>query len=425
MQTILSVAHINDLLTLAWLFIALTMAYRRNGKPLLSAGLFILCLAGGFFSILLQEKLLQNFGLYMLIFILWGCIYGAAALKGPMLWKASMVFVYVCEVFHLGKCASLVLSWMPDLVRISQALGVVICQLFVIWAALFLACHAVTTERKVPKVCWMSLMGVSLLGICLAYYQGRHDPGPSFRVNAALYSLGVVIVVAVMQLLCSRIIDSHEQDLVRLAMEEGGRGEAAMARQASHVEEALRSYRQEMNHHIAALSALLENGQTDDARALLEEISAAPAPAEQAVRSGNAVVDAILNQKAAACREHGIEFTADVLLTESMPLSDTEFTSLLGNLLSNAMEAAVQCQQPFIRVNIYPDRDYLCVDVVNSADSDRLCANPELNTAKQDPQLHGIGLRVVRAIADQHNGTALFDTGKAGQFSAKVLIRLS
>ena len=422
MQAIFSATHLSDLLILTWLYIALTVAYQRNCKRLVWAGLFILCLAGGLFSILLQERLFPNYLLYMLIFVLWGCVYGAAALKGSLQWKAAMVSVYCCIVFHLGKCAALVTPWLPFGIQQNGIIGFLSFQLFVILTALFLAFQAVTTERKVPAVSWLSLMCVSLIGIVFAYYQTTHDPGPTYRFNAALYSLGMVMIAWVATCLCAQLIMNHEQDLIRLSLEEGSRGEAAMARHASQAEESLRSYRQEMNHHLATLSALLENGQTEEARALIEQIAAAPSPVEEGVRSGNALVDAMLNQKAAYCRERHIAFSTDVALSDQLPLSDTELISLLGNLLNNAVEAAVQCPQPFIRVRMYPAGDDLCVEVINSADPFRLCANPELKTTKEDPQLHGIGLRVVRAIAARHNGMAVFDTKESGQFSARVLL---
>ena len=88
--SVFSPSHINDLLTMLWMFLAMTWAYRSRVKPLLCAGLVAACLVGGMGSILLQEKLFPNFGVYMLLFVLWGCIYGAAALKGSFLWKSAM-----------------------------------------------------------------------------------------------------------------------------------------------------------------------------------------------------------------------------------------------------------------------------------------------------------------------------------------------
>ena len=112
------------------------------------------------------------------------------------------------------------------------------------------------------------------------------------------------------------------------------------------------------------------------------------------------------------------------MLTEKLPLSDAEISSLLGNLLNNAIEAARQCEHPFIRTRIYPSREYLCIEVVNRADPGKLRSNPSLATTKGDPELHGIGLKVVREIADRHQGMTSFDASPDGEFIARVMIHL-
>ena len=55
MTNVFSLTHINDLLTMAWLFAALTLAYRNRVRPWVCALLFAACLAGGLGSVLLQE----------------------------------------------------------------------------------------------------------------------------------------------------------------------------------------------------------------------------------------------------------------------------------------------------------------------------------------------------------------------------------
>ena len=102
----------------------------------------------------------------MLLFILWGCIYGAIALKGSFLWKLAMAAVYGCITFHLGKVAALVeswlqkshsLEWLPGPNPARPITGFILFQLFALTTAVFLVKRAVTTERKVPAICWSSL----------------------------------------------------------------------------------------------------------------------------------------------------------------------------------------------------------------------------------------------------------------------------
>ena len=432
MNNVFSVTHLNDLLTLTWMLAMLTLTYRSRVKPWLCAALFVGCLAGGLGSILLQEALLPNFAVYMLLFILWGCIYGAVALKGSFLWKLAMASVYGCITFHLGKVAALVNSWLPKSHSVEwlqgpqsaqPVTGFILFQCFAILSAVFLTKRAVTTERKVPAVCWGSLMTVALIGVGFAYYQMVNDPGPEYLATSALYSIGMVLIVLLVQQLCSVVILSNERNMVRLSLDQSGKREALMARQASRTEEELRRYRHETSNHLLALSALLENGETEKAKEMVREIVSAPA-APQSVTCGNPLVDAVIGQKRAQCEELGIAFETDLILTDQLPLTDAEISSLLGNLFSNAIEAARQCDAPFVRSRIYPSREYLCIEVVNRADPDKLRGNPSLMTTKGNPELHGIGLKVVREIAARHQGMTFFETTSEDTFTARVMIHL-
>lgn len=424
MSDVFNLHHMSDLMTLCWMFAALTVAYKPRVHPLVCAGSFVLCLMAGFASILAQEAWCPNFGLYMLLFVLWGCAYGAAVLKGSFLWKTAMAAVYGCVTFHLGKAAGLVNSWLPLSWQQVNWPGHVLFQGFAMLSALFLACHAVTTERKVPTVCWSSLMSVSLIGIGFAYYQMVNDRGLNKPGPAALYSLGMVAIVLIVQRLCANVIHSHERHMVRLSLEQESAGTAVMAKQVSRTEEELRRYRHETVNHLTTLSALLEDGDTRRAKALVADMLGTPGSPAVDEGSGNPLVDAIFRQKEDVCRERGIALSGDLVLTDRLPLSDAELSSLLSNLLNNAIEAAEHCPDPWIRARIYPARDYLCIEVVNCADDARLRSNPALHTTKDQPDLHGIGLQVVREIAQRHQGMVFFDMDQPGQFTVRALLHL-
>ena len=150
----------------------------------------------------------------------------------------------------------------------------------------------------------------------------------------------------------------------------------------------------------------------------------APGAPASGTNSGNPLVDAIFRQKAEVCRERGVALSSDLVLTDRLPLSDAELSSLMSNLLNNAIEAAGKCPKPWIRMRIYPARDYLCMEVSNSADDASLRSNPALHTTKEQPDLHGIGLQVVREIAQRHQGMVFFDIDQPGQFTVRVLLHL-
>ena len=183
--------------------------------------------------------------------------------------------------------------------------------------------------------------------------------------------------------------------------------------------------RHETNHHLALLGTLLENGEEEKAKDLLAQLTANAPKSKETIHSGNVIADAILRQFAARASEQGIEYSIDVSLEQVLPLTDTELSSLLSNLLNNALEASAQVSEPWINVRIYPTRWYLCFSVSNRADIMALRENPQLLTTKNDPEAHGFGLNVIREIAEKHDGRASFSMEEDGIFTSRVMIMMS
>ena len=116
------------------------------------------------------------------------------------------------------------------------------------------------------------------------------------------------------------------------------------------------------------------------------------------------LVDAIFELYAKKAEEAGIPFKAEACLDAPVRVSNADLSSLLGNLLTNAFDASGRVDQPEVEARVLPAKDYLCVYVRNRADARLLKANPLLHTTKQNPELHGIGLQVVRQIAQRYHG---------------------
>lgn len=59
------------------------------------------------------------------------------------------------------------------------------------------------------------------------------------------------------------------------------------------------------------------------------------------MKTGNVMVDAILNSKLTMIRERGIAVDATAIVPQNVPFSGIDMSVLIGNLLDNAMEACM------------------------------------------------------------------------------------
>lgn len=194
---------------------------------------------------------------------------------------------------------------------------------------------------------------------------------------------------------------------------------------AVHMDET-RKARHDLRQHLAVVKSYLEH---DDKAGLAEYIDLyqsqlPPDTWERYCR--NDVVNAVVCYYAASARDGGIEFEAGVDYPDDCPVSGTDITVLLGNLLENAVEACKReaaggPQTIKLRVKRRGGSTLLIL-------VDNPCAAPvafdgdtPLSSKREGV---GIGAASVREIVARYGGTVRFEQ-KGGVFYASVLLKLA
>ena len=80
--------------------------------------------------------------------------------------------------------------------------------------------------------------------------------------------------------------------------------------------------------------------------------------------------------------------------------------SIFCNLLDNAIDASLSCDEPYIDCNVSLIRggNADLISIANSCKSSPLGHDGKLHSRKQDTGFHGYGLKSVKRIADKYNG---------------------
>lgn len=412
--------RILDILTLMTLFGTLTLAYKPRFKQLPTLGGIALCLLMAQGQILLEERIQTlHFLLYILAFLIWGFVYAHFFLRGLFREKCVMVIVYVSSFFFLSDISfylrTLLFSGLNNSQQILRICGVLFC-------GTFLYRNAIHTSRKVAEIHWASILAVTILYLAV-YYAMHHSMSKDREANNAAISTLLLLSMMITFFLCSHMIRYYESGMRRVAIRQSEEAEKDMVRESMRLNRELRVYRHEVNNHVATMTALLEQGDVKSVRHMLGEMQKHASAPAGGIHTGNPVADAILSQKKAEAEQKRIPMEIDACLDSNLPLKDTELSSLLTNLLNNAIEGSRQVEDPRIWVHIYPTRAYLCVSIQNKADVTALKNNPLLATTKQNPDLHGFGLTVVRDITDRYSGNAEFRVDQeTGRFIAQVML---
>lgn len=195
----------------------------------------------------------------------------------------------------------------------------------------------------------------------------------------------------------------------------------------SHNEEQFRKLRHDMQNHLLNIKTLLESGESESAVRLLNQTAGSLANAfpDRAFNTGNKYIDAILFSKHAVCRGKSISFEYSVEYPDEIKIDAADLSSLLSNLLDNAIEAASQTDKPFVKISIFKYNAYCAVCTENSfVGRDHLKHNAaELISTKPDITLHGCGTQIINEIALKYDGNFSWETTE-NTFIATVLLKL-
>lgn len=140
----------------------------------------------------------------------------------------------------------------------------------------------------------------------------------------------------------------------------------------------------------------------------------------------NVYLNAIIQQKYTKCKSKikNVNFTcaADETFRKKEEIANIDIIDLctiIANLLDNAIEAYIECNDYDIRINLdYINNSYR-IEIANTIKGSVLSGNKTLKTSKSDTKNHGIGIKSVKSRAEKYNGKTEF-TEENGQFVARV-----
>ncbi|KIR01492.1 VirS [Lachnospiraceae bacterium TWA4] len=132
-------------------------------------------------------------------------------------------------------------------------------------------------------------------------------------------------------------------------------------------------------NHVLALTALADEGKIEEIKAYLSKENELIKRKIFYIKTGNSVVDTIINTKQTVAEEKGIEFIINVSIPRDCIVSGLDMANILGNLIDNAIEASEKEEKPYIDLQIM-DESRLFIIRISNKYSKELSNN--LNTTK-------------------------------------------
>lgn len=174
--------------------------------------------------------------------------------------------------------------------------------------------------------------------------------------------------------------------------------------EVQNIYQTMRGWRHDYHNHIQTLLALL--GNEEQTRAYLLELNNDLLTVDTVLKTGNVMMDAILNSKLSLIQSRGIKVQAKAVVPSQLTISEIDLCTIIGNLLDNALEACMKqsdMDDRFIRVYIGILKEQLYISVANSFAGTITKTGKSYITTKNSHH-HGFGLIRIDRIVDKYGG---------------------
>ena len=186
----------------------------------------------------------------------------------------------------------------------------------------------------------------------------------------------------------------------------------------------MRCWRHDYHNHIQVLKANMSLGQYEQAKDYLNRLEKDLTTVDTVLKTGNVMVDAILNSKLSLIQDKQISVDATAIVPGDIEISGIDLSILIGNLLDNAIEACMQISEKkdrFIRIYIDIVKKQLYISVTNSMNGKARKMGNSFLSAKQGN--HGFGLLRIDSIISKYHGYVNRQT-ENGIFATEVMLPL-
>ena len=179
----------------------------------------------------------------------------------------------------------------------------------------------------------------------------------------------------------------------------------------------------DLHNHIEAIYQCLLQGDTEEAARYCEDLRTPVREISQTVWTGDKALDYLISSKMALAEQEQIKTKVNIEYPHNTNIRSVDLTTILGNLLDNALEAAQAAPDGlrFLNLTIRRINAMLIIKVENGYGHDLKREDGKLLTTKSNRAFHGWGLKSVQTAADRYDGTISTDD-KDGIFQSVVTL---
>lgn len=218
-------------------------------------------------------------------------------------------------------------------------------------------------------------------------------------------AVGVLYINIIIFLYVERIKEVSEMKRQNQLAELQYQSKVAYFAQVQEDQKKTRALWHDIKKYLNTMNELISRNDILHAQECIGQVSELFMDVGNVVDVGNTVVSAVLNHSVQKARQLGVETELDIRVQPDLNISAADLSVIIGNTFDNAMEACGRLPgDKKIAIQLIQKDAILFYEISNPYDKN-------MKVEKDDPKLHGFGLRNVKRCIDKYNGTMTIDTG--------------
>ncbi|MBN2878339.1 MAG: GHKL domain-containing protein [Clostridia bacterium] len=195
--------------------------------------------------------------------------------------------------------------------------------------------------------------------------------------------------------------------------------------EVKNIYQTMRGWRHDYHNHIQTMKAHMALKQYSELDQYLGALDVDLEKVDTRIKTGNVMVDAILNSKVSLAESRKIKVNVKAQADKKINVSDVDLCVIIGNLIDNAIDACNEIENPedrFIRIYIGRLKQQFYISVANST-AEKKRNDTQIFVSRKGGAMHGHGLRRVDTTVKKYDGY-INRQNEPGVFATEILLPL-
>lgn len=179
----------------------------------------------------------------------------------------------------------------------------------------------------------------------------------------------------------------------------------------------------DIKKHINIINSLVELSDYKELELYIKELKEEVEKTGYTIQTSQKILNIVINQHICLFEKENIKIKLDIDELDLSFLNIYEQNIIYSNLIENAIESCTKCNIPRnIIIKLKSDKNHIILKFINTCSGANIINNFP-RTTKKDKNIHGLGLKKVKHIVENHNGKIFFDySSNLNTFYTSIII---